>query len=255
MDSTSEQNDRIFKNAYVDVYLSGYNSMLQYPYIMGSVDYSSPKMSKSSDIYLLDSAIGKNQYDNDDVIETARHVDADVVVPKDSVDDAKSALDAAEYVFDNTNRGVIVPIQAGDKSHKYWAEKAYDRFGEQPWAYAVGGMKDAGASAQISAAREVREVLGDGVKLHMFGGGMSPIWISAIRNAPSLIDTLDVTTAVSIASHGKLVHADASQHRTGNIRGTHSTVRSARIAELSAMNFCYMISPIARESDVEEILE
>jgi hypothetical protein len=189
-----------------------------WPYRMQPTHEASPRYSKNSEHYIVDSAIGELTIDNEKTIEKAIYVEADAVVLADYMpfeyyennknlspkEQSKlSSLrtkygDAYTASLDNIKEGlriveksgfsgkIIVPLQP---PHIEFL-KALD----YPENVAIGGLKDKNAKMKMEAAKTVRNELGEEAFIHGLGFGATETLIREMRDNNNLLDAIDSRT-------------------------------------------------------------
>lgn len=197
----------ILSEAYVDPYLSinvgsttcEHGSRAFYPYrlepVHGIPDSATdhPKCFK----YIVDSSVGKEEYGNQEALDTAHRVNADAVILADVLHDMDATVEKVVdglllYENHDFSGEVIVPLQA---PHDECYKQLRDRGVSADHAFALGGLKDCNSDPKkIKAARSVREVAPEDTTLHGLGFGITDQLASAIRDSPNLLDSLDYST-------------------------------------------------------------
>lgn len=93
---------------------------------------------------------------------------------------------------------------------------------------AVGGLIGLDVDERLAALRRVRERVGSRTHVHALAPGTEPRMIDALRAAPHLVDSLDVSTPERAPANGKLPDVSWTQHEIRVTEGTDSsTVRAA----------------------------
>lgn len=190
---------RIIDACYVDLYLSATDGARCYwPYRMMPTHEADKRHRNACERFIVDSAIQREDLGNEDALDKAYALDAEMVVLADvwhDVDDTVGAvLDGLDLLDDHLFGGeVMVPLQPPH-------DECYRRLEGQPIdAYAVGGVKDAGDDSRIEAAEAVREEAGPDIWLHGLGFGVTDGITAAIRESPELLDSVDYSTPVQNA--------------------------------------------------------
>jgi hypothetical protein len=235
--------------------------MLEYPHLLGNTEYASPTLSEQADTYILDSTIGNDDVGNDRVIKRTSDIDPDVVVPADVWHDQEATtervLDLVAKLGENRPT-VMIPLQPDDgevgthSEHYYQLTQAFADQGldvDDEWL-AVGGVKDWSMEGQLRALVEVREAIAPGVHLHGLGFGASPQWITTLREAPDLVDSIDMSSVANTVTSNKMLTPEFEYVKWGHPRGTNSSVLSAMIQEYVLYQLTYYLGPDVRESDV-----
>lgn len=189
---------RLLDAAYVDLYLSATDGARCYwPYRMMPTHEADKRHRNACERFVVDSAIQREDLGNEDALDMAHHLDAEMVVLADEWHDLEGTVDAAlegldlydDHPFDGD---VMIPLQPPH-------DECYRRLEGQADAYAVGGVKDAPDQERISAARSVRDEAGEDVWIHGLGYGVTEGITRAVHQSPELLDSVDYSTPVQSA--------------------------------------------------------
>lgn len=186
---------RLIDAAYVDVYLSANDGKrIYWPYRMHPVHEANKGYRDACESYIIDSSFQDESITNEDVLDTAFRLDAEMAVLADVYHDAdatvQALLEGRELADDHPYDGkLIAPLQPPH-------DACYDALEGQFDVYAIGGLKDAGGFDQIQAARSVRERAGPDVRIHGLGFGVSDELVWAAHEWPGLLDSIDYSTPV-----------------------------------------------------------
>lgn len=271
--------ERIAEDCPVDVYCSSANRFWGWKYKLVSYYKAAERISDSGGEIIVDS--GVNRWGSpDDVLAAAAEVDADYVMATDvtgmedptndyhnpampNVDDAPGRNEftdrrtEASGVFDAALEGiemfmerarelgiedrVILPIQPPYTDF-------LDACAERGWLdevgyVAVGGLLTINDVAdRIDALREVRSYLGDGFRIHALAPGRDAEMIDALRENPSLVDSLDNSTPEQAPANDKLPGASGTQTRHQFPRGEGTSVLRGVAAAMIALETAQMLS-------------
>lgn len=202
----------LIEEAHVDFYLSAnvgsvtaeHGSRAYYPFRLDPVHEipqsatSRPRCHK----YIVDSSIGRDEYDNHNALSTAHRVNADAVVLADKWHNVSGTVDAIldgialaeSSPFDGQ---LVIPLQP---PHDECYEQLMDNGVDTDYIFALGGLKnEPNDQTKINAARAVRDVATDEITLHGLGFGASPAIARAIRQDPALLDSIDSSTPLQDA--------------------------------------------------------
>lgn len=114
---------------------------------------------------------------------------------------------------------------------------------------AVGGLIGLDVDERLAALRRVRERVGSGTHVHALAPGTEPRMIDALRAAPHLVDSLDVSTPERAPANGKLPDVSWTQHEIRVTEGTDSsTVRAAHSSGI-ALELARQLDPERFERD------
>lgn len=118
---------------------------------------------------------------------------------------------------------------------------------------ALGGLLSIDkANDRVEMLRDVREYVGNDVKIHALAPGTDLEVIRAIRNDHDLIDSLDVSTPERAASNGRIPDKTWKQHKHPLPRGTDSTTIRGQYSGAIALQLAYMLGPYCTDSVLEE---
>lgn len=207
---------RIIDACPVDVYLSANDgARVHWPWRMQPTHEANYRYVDHCQTFIVDSAFQREDLGNEDALDAAHDLNADMAVLEDVYQDYDGTVDAVarglELADDHEFTGdVIVPLQAP------YDECYLELEGERH--YAIGGLKDATASERLEAARSVRAVAGDDVWLHGLGWGATDEMAKTIREDPHLIDSIDASTPYSDAQN--------HEHWPGAERTTPTSIHS-----------------------------
>lgn len=193
---------RLVDASYVDLYLSATDgARLYWPWRMMPVHEADKRHRNACESFIVDSSITREDIGNQESLDKAAELDAEMVVLADVWHDKDATVEAVleglnlydDHRFDG---GVLVPLQPPhDECYAELAGQGIDVF-------AVGGVKDAGDDARLQAARDVRRVAGDDVHLHGLGYGLTDDIVAAIRDDPGLLDSLDYSSPMQTGLDG-----------------------------------------------------
>lgn len=191
---------RLVDNAYVDLYLSAVDGARVYwPWRMQPVHEASDRHRNACEHYIVDSSFKDESITNQDVLDTAAALDSEAAVLADVYQDMRGTVDAIldglELVDDHRYDGdILVPLQPPhDECYAELEGQGID-------IYAIGGVKDAPDPTKVRAAKSVRAAAGPNVHLHGLGFGATDPIVTAVRDNPSLLDSLDYSTPVQNAN-------------------------------------------------------
>ncbi|OAQ52140.1 hypothetical protein HTG_14245 [Natrinema mahii] len=190
---------RLVDAAHVDLYLSAVDgARIYWPWRMQPVHEASERHRNACESYVVDSSFKDESITNEDALDMAYAMDAEMVVLADvwhEKDETVTAiLEGIELYDDHSYEGkVIAPLQPPH-------DECYLELEGQVDVYAVGGVKDAGDETRIEAARCVRDVAGTDVHLHGLGYGATDAIVEAIRADPELLDSIDYSTPIQSAN-------------------------------------------------------
>jgi len=187
---------RLVDATHVALYLSGSDgARIYWPWRMEPPHEASQSYRNACERYVIDSAPQHEDSTTRDALDTGHQLDAEVVSLADVYQDKDATVNALlqglavadDHPFDGT---LLLPLQEP-------FIECYRELGEPRGCWiGLGGLKDASDYARIRAAHEFREYVGPDVHLHGFGWGPREELASAIRETPTMLDSLDYSTPV-----------------------------------------------------------
>jgi len=186
---------RLTDAAHVELYLSGSDgARIYWPWRMEPPKEASRSYRNACEQYVIDSDPLDDSVSTEDVLDCAAELDAEVASLQDVYQDKDATVDtllkgletADDHRFDGT---LLLPLQ--EPFAECWREIGEP---DQNWV-GLGGLKDASDHKRISSAREFDAATPD-LHVHGFGWGPRPELAAAIRDTPSMLDSLDYSTPV-----------------------------------------------------------
>jgi len=254
----------IVEDSFVDVYTATNTAMLEYPFVLGHVNESSPTLCDKAERFILDSTIGDESVGNEEVYERGRDLGADWILAADVMGEPQettnSIIELLEIVSrqssDEYDPRVVLPLQADDTMdrvthYEQIVETAsflgYD-VTDNP--VAVGGIRDLHPDEQVSICRRVRANLGSEPYIHALGCGITLSWVEAIRKTPDLVDSLDTSSIAQNVINGKMLTPELEYVSFNMPRGSNSTALTTMARMWQLYLFNYLIGPHIREEDI-----
>lgn len=232
---------RITDAAYADLYLSATDGARGYwPYRMQPVHEADKRHRNACEHYIVDSSFSDETITNEDVLDCAASLDAEIAVLADVWHDVdatvEAVLDGLELVDDHCYEGgIMVPLQPPH-------DECYRRLeGQGIDVWAIGGVKDADGDVKIESSRAVRREAGEDTHIHGLGFGVTDQLATAVRDDPALLDSLDYSTPVQ----------DAINVPTAPGKERMSVVAARAMAELVAD--ARRLSPFADNPTAEDL--
>lgn len=259
--------DRTYEKAFARYYVATNAAMMEYPFMVGRYDECSPTLATQADEYILDSAIGDPSVGNEDVLEKAEDIGADIVVCADVLNDTETTTERVLEMFDlvedgDVDKEVMIPIQHDDDTshveHYDQLAVALSKSGVDIDEYRLmlGGLKESTEIEKIRSCIDFREHVGLDTYVHALGVGGTREWIATIRQCPWLLDSFDNSSIVqNLVYRGRLLNLDGEWIEFRRPRGTDSTAIAVQFVESSVDMFNYMIGEEINEEDaIDEIL-
>lgn len=187
---------RLVDEAYLDLYLSATDgARLYWPWRMQPVHEADKRHRNACESYIVDSSIQREDITNQDALDKAEQLNAEMVVLADVWHDCDATVDAVleglELYDDHAYDGKVIAALQPPHDECY-----RDLEGQGIDVFAIGGVKDAGDDTRINAAISVRNAAGPDVHLHGLGYGATDRIVDAVRNDPELLDSIDYSTPV-----------------------------------------------------------
>lgn len=184
---------RLVNGAHLELYLSANDgARIFWPWRMQPPKESSRSYRDACEKYITDSDPLDDSVTAKDVLDTAFKLDAEVASLQDvymnkgeTVDSLLRGFEIAEnHSFDGE---LLLPLQ--EPYVECWEE-----LGEpSDHLLGIGGLKDGTPSERITAAKELRNAVGENAWIHGFGWGVKGI-AETVRDKPNLLDSVDYST-------------------------------------------------------------
>lgn len=248
--------EKIIEGAPVKVFFATNTSMLEYPYMLGRPEESSPTLAKQADEYILDSGIENEELTTDNIIQRAEDIGATTVVPKDKIDNPDETTNAVVDMLSKTDKDVLIPLQSDDNTtrseHYFELSDKLQEIGYDiaDFTVALGGIRDHSVEEQILTAKRFRENVGWEPDVHAFGCGIHHEWVVAIRKRPRIIDSLDTSTVSYTVNNGNVFDATMKMRDFELARGKNSTCLFTMQKETLMYVFNHSIGEYANENDI-----
>lgn len=249
---------KIIDESPVQLFAATNTAMLQYPYALGRPNEKSPTLAKQAETYVMDSGIGDTAYDNEDVIEAAESVDADVVIPKDVLHNTSETTDAVVDMaarISELDIDMWVPTQSDSRLTRV---QHYDELSDAladigvditDHRVAVGGIRDSSIEQQICECLDMDSHTSEEQELHAFGCGFHKEWVAAIQNDRTFVDSMDTSSVNAYVNNGMTVDSTMEPHNHTLPRGTNSTVMGCMERERILYMFNHLVSDNVRQTD------
>jgi len=233
----------------VDVYIPS-QFYYDHPFKLGTVGKGRKRVRNTCDRFILDSGISDPSVTNEDVIDAARRLDADFVVPKDYLHKQGKTTDSVSEFFDlyadsGVDATVLVPLQPPHVSH-------LDDLPESN-AYCVGGIAKASPDDQLQALRDVRDAVGDDVYLHGLGFGLNTAFIRTVRQHPTLVDSIDMATVEQAVKGGEVRDKWGEGQSFAYPTGDKSSIVRQSFSQAMLVMYCYMLTDHCDDEAVQPV--
>lgn len=288
-----EAREAICEACPVDVYISSVSDRFGWPWKLTTPNEARPATRRSSRSVMLDTGLTNVEWGAWDPLHAATVLGADLAIARDVSPEHPVAGDApdrhrismrttahyVELVRHIREQGsmtlgtqtiaaadlptVVAPVQppyaeALDALYEPVTNR-YAPGGEVVVAehvdhFAVGGLLEFGPAERVAALRTVRDRLGPDAWVHALAPGTDLRVLAAIRDAPGLVDSLDVSTPERAPANGKVPDKTWTQRKHQFPSGDDSTtVRSAYAAAI-AVQLAYMLSDLCDDDVLETAL-
>jgi hypothetical protein len=186
---------RLRENAHVELYLSAKDgARIWWPWRMLPPKNATQPYRDACESLIIDSDPSKPSVTTTDVLDCATELGAEVASLSDVYQDKDATVDSLlaglETADDHPYDGdLLLPLQEP-------FVECYREIGEPNEMLGIGGLKDATTPRRITAAKNLREYVGDEAWIHGFGWGPADGLGNEIRKQPNLIDSMDYSTPV-----------------------------------------------------------
>jgi hypothetical protein len=239
---------RVISRCPVKVFIASYIPRYWYPYRLQHAGKARDWAKDESLEVILDSAIMEDDIGNSETLDRAHEVGADYVIPNDTLHDQEATTDAVRAFVDLYEQHPctatpLIPLQPPYDEHY----RELDQFSH----YVLGGIATADPERQLEAIREFRDAAGPYPYAHGLGLGASLTLIRALRDNPTLLDSLDLSTPEQVIRGEKLPDKTWIQKEHQYPTGEDSSTVRAAFASAVALQLNYMLSPLCSDETVE----
>lgn len=189
---------RLVDESYLEIYLSSVDgARIYWPWRMQIPKDASSKYRNACEKYIIDSDFGDEGVTNEDVLDTAFSVNAEVATLADVYKDCDATIDAilegVETAENHSFEGeLLIPLQ------QPYVE-CYESLSDTGSYFGLGGMKDKPLNEKLRRVKEFRREVGNTTHLHGFGMGVSDELAVELQEWPELLDSVDYTTPIQSA--------------------------------------------------------
>lgn len=289
------ERERVIKACPVKIFTSSINPRWSWPWKLNSSKEARMSTANSSEELIIDPGLYNHCYSLEAAHAAAKtdadYLLARDLPPVqyDEVDFTReryevSAIRVANYILEHQrlrekesamlgqwecahDAEVIVPIQPPyDKSLEYMSKPIERQLGRDKKAtvtildetdyIAVGGLLGFDdPKVRVEKLREVRQIVGDDMKIHALAPGTDLEIIRAIRDDHDLMDSLDVSTPEKGPAHCNIPDKLWSYHNHEFPTGADSTTVRAQFSGGIAIQFAYMLSPLCTDEILKKSSE
>lgn len=240
------------------IYSASYISHYWYPFKLRSVGNGWDALDGSCMDLIIDSDINDESITNREVLEEAVEVNANIVIPKDYIDEpekTRQSLIEFEEIIEQefgSIQPIVMPVLQNDHiSHLKKHEEFYNEYSH----IALGGLIHLEPEDQARRLKKTRDILGDKTHIHGLGMGASLGVIKAIRQNPNMIDSLDMSTAEKIVRNGNMTDWAFNQEQPPIPMpyGEDKTTVNAGFSKSLLVMLNYMLTDLVDEDRLEEL--
>lgn len=239
---------RVISRCPVKVFIASYVPRYWYPYRLQHAGKAREWAKDESLEVIVDSAIMEDDIGNVETLDRAHELDADFVIPNDTLHDQNATTDAVHefvrvYEGHECSATPLIPLQPPYDEHY----RQLDGFSH----YVLGGIATAGPDKQLREIRRFRREAGRYVYAHGLGLGASLRLIRAMRDDPTLLDSFDLSTPEKVIRGEKIPDKSWTQREFHYPTGEDSSTVRAAYAQAVALQLNYMLGPMCSDDSVE----
>lgn len=243
---------KIVSHCPVKVFVASYIPRYWYPYRLQHAEKARDWAKDESLEVIMDSAIGDAAVDNEAVLDRATEVNADFVIPADTLHDQEATTEAVRdfmrlYESHECRAKPLIPLQPPYDEH-YQELAGFSH-------YTLGGIAASEPETQLREIRQFRDAAGYGVYAHGLGLGASLTLIRALRENPRLLDSLDLSTPEQVIRGEKLPDKSWQQREFAYPTGEDSSTVRAAFASAVALQLNYMLGPMCSDDSLTSEFE
>lgn len=243
---------KVISHSPVKVFVASYIPRYWYPYRLQHAGKARDWAKDESLEVIVDSAIMEDDIGNVETLDRADELNADYVIPNDTLHDQAATTDAVrefvrEYEQHECAATPLIPLQP--PYHEHYRELS------QFSHYVLGGIATADPETQLAEIRRFREEAGRYVYAHGLGLGASLTLIKALRDDPTLLDSLDLSTPEQVIRGEKLPDKTWQQRPFEYPTGADSSTVRAAFASAVTLQLNYMLGPFCNDDLLESAYE
>jgi hypothetical protein len=241
----------IIARSPVRIFSASYSDWWECPYRLQMVQRADQKFRDMSYQYIIDSGYRDDSVTNEAIIEKAVDLNPDWIVPKDYPGNpertAESLREFADLYDDRGDKFGGRPLIPVQPPHAQTVER-FPVYGE--WSnFAVGGLHYfSSPEAQVDALKEFEEVANP-AHLHALGVGTNLEFVTALRDEPSLVDSLDISTPETAVKNNGIPDRTWIQREFEIPTGVNSTMLRGQLSRYIHLQLSYMLSDLCDQSN------
>ncbi len=265
MEEAIKHINKITQQPHVDIYLSGGNGRFYWPNRLQPAKKgdSTPSVRESCLQYMLDSGFEDGGVPTDQLIEMTYERQPEFVIPNDVVNtpdvEMREAVEGtAEKVdefLEQIDEGifpatVLIPLQP---PHDFHYSFLHEHYPEQirRGHFALGGMKNMDPEDQIQCVNNFRRVAGYDAYVHGFGLGASRQLITALRDDPKMLDSVDFSTPQIHSRSGRVAGPSRIPRYIGTVEGRDLSTTTGKLMQAELCEIARMLDTSVPDEDIE----
>lgn len=209
----------------VDIYAAS-SLKHPWPYRLQNADECYPASFWRSQDRILDSAIGKD-LSNADVLAHAVDRHATAVVAKDHLHDQQATTESIREFVElhdpDRHPRAYIPLQPPYDEHIQTVYPIIDA-SHLDHRYMLGGLARASPDRRLDALVDFRMEIGPEPVAHGLGWGLDDALVSAVRDEPALLDSVDNSSPAQAVQNGQILdkhwRAQSCPHVDGQYQNT-----------------------------------
>jgi len=186
---------RLTNESYLEIYLSSNcGARIYWPWRMQTPKEASTRYRNACEKYIIDSDFADEEVKNEDVLDCAFKVNADIAVLSDVYQDSAGTINAVlkgVEIYENHlfEGDLLIPLQ-----QPY--DECYSSLSDTGHYFGLGGIKNKNANKKLELIKDFRDTVGYAPNLHGFGMGISDELAYELQQEPRLLDSIDYSTPV-----------------------------------------------------------
>lgn len=186
---------RLVDDAHLEIYLSSVDgARIYWPWRMQIPKDAQLKYRDACEKYIVDSDFADESITNQDVLDKAFEVNAEIATLADVYQDKEKTVDAILegyelYENHSFDGDLLIPLQ------RPYVE-CYESLKNTGSYFGLGGIKDETFAKKLEYIKEFRQSVGPDPHLHGFGMGVSDRLAAELQENNELLDSIDYTTPI-----------------------------------------------------------